>query len=123
MLIDSNILIYVTQPEHGALRRWIVQTLPKVSVISKVEVLGSIGYDLRSRQRSKPCWMHWRSYYPSPATFEIALQLRQHRKLTLGDALIAATCIEHGFTLATHNTADFDWLNEINIIDPLGAIR
>lgn len=61
--------------------------------------------------------------YPSPATFEIALQLRQRRKLTLGDALIAATCIEHGFTLATHNTADFDWLNEINIIDPLGATR
>ena len=40
MLADSNILIYATKPEHAALRQWLIDTLPKVSVISKVEILG-----------------------------------------------------------------------------------
>ena len=34
--------------------------------------------------------------YLTPASYEIAIQLRQQRKLTLGDALIAATCFERG---------------------------
>lgn len=40
MLVDSNILIYATKPEHAELRRWLVEVLPKISVISKVEILG-----------------------------------------------------------------------------------
>ena len=40
MLVDSNILIYATKPEHTKLRQWLVDTLPKASVISKVEILG-----------------------------------------------------------------------------------
>jgi hypothetical protein len=40
MLADSNILIYATKPEHSELRQWLIETLPKVSVISKVEILG-----------------------------------------------------------------------------------
>jgi predicted nucleic acid-binding protein len=38
MLVDSNILIYATKPEHEELRQWLIETLPKVSVISKVEL-------------------------------------------------------------------------------------
>jgi hypothetical protein len=40
MLVDSNILIYATKPERTSLRHWLVEALPKVSVISKVEILG-----------------------------------------------------------------------------------
>jgi predicted nucleic acid-binding protein len=119
MLIDSNMLIYATQPEHDALRRWIVQTLPKVSVISKVEVLGY--HRLRPEEQAalENLFDTLEILYPSPATFEIAIWLRRHRKLSLGDALIAATCVEHGLTLATRNTTDFDWLSEIKLINPL----
>ena len=40
MLVDSNILIYATMPEYGELRQWLLGALPKVSIISKVEILG-----------------------------------------------------------------------------------
>ena len=40
MLLDSNIIIYATQPEHVALRQFIETHTPAVSVISYIEVLG-----------------------------------------------------------------------------------
>jgi len=41
---------------------------------------------------------------------EIVLRLK--RKMSLGDALIAATAIEHQLTLATRNVRNFDGLAE-----------
>ena len=40
MLIDSNIIIYASKPEHGKLRKFIAEHVPLVSVVSYVEVLG-----------------------------------------------------------------------------------
>ena len=40
MLIDSNIIIYSTQPKHEALRELVRTHVPAVSVISYIEVLG-----------------------------------------------------------------------------------
>jgi len=45
--------------------------------------------------------------------------LRQRQKLTLGDALIAATCLEQGYTLATANIGDFGWIEELKAFNPL----
>ena len=44
---------------------------------------------------------------------------REQRRLSLGDALIAATYIEHALELATHNTVDFLGLEALVVIDPL----
>jgi len=40
MLLDSNIILYAAQPEHSALRQFIEEHAPTVSVISYIEVLG-----------------------------------------------------------------------------------
>lgn len=119
MLIDSNVVIYATQPAHADLREWVLRTLPKVSVISKVEVLGY--HRLRPDERTalETLLYTLEILYPSPATYEIAIQLRQRKKLSLGDALIGATCIEHGLTLATCNTVDFEGLSDMQVINPL----
>ena len=39
MLVDSNIIIYAAQPEHGDLRQLTAQHSPAVSAVSYVEVL------------------------------------------------------------------------------------
>jgi predicted nucleic acid-binding protein len=39
--------------------------------------------------------------------------------MSLGDSIIAATAVIHRKTLVTHNTADFDWIKELAILDPL----
>jgi predicted nucleic acid-binding protein len=47
-----------------------------------------------------------------------ATKLRQRKKLTLGDALIAATALVHGLTLVTRNEPDFLWLTELQVLNP-----
>jgi toxin FitB len=119
MLVDSNILIYATKPEHAKLRRWLVEVLPKASVISKVEILGYHKLHTEEKAALTELLNSLELIYLSPASYEIAIQLRQQRKLTLGDALIAATCLERGCSLATCNTGDFSWIDELKVFNPL----
>jgi len=55
-------------------------------------------------------------------TLEIAVALRQQRKMSSGDALIAGTCLDYGLPLATANTKDFEWIDELVIHNPLELI-
>lgn len=121
MLADSNILIYATKPEHEELRQWLIDTLPKASVISKVEILGYHKLHAAAKIALTELLSSLELIYLTPSSYEIAIQLRQQRKLTLGDALIAATCLERGYTLATRSTQDFAWIDELKVINPLEA--
>lgn len=47
-----------------------------------------------------------------------AIALRQARKLSLGDALIAATALEHDFELLTRNADDFKQLPGLKWSNP-----
>jgi hypothetical protein len=73
MLVDSNILIYATKPEHAKLRRWLVDVLPKVSVISKVEILGY--HKLQSAEKAALTELlnSLELIYLSPVGYEIAI--------------------------------------------------
>jgi predicted nucleic acid-binding protein len=41
--------------------------------------------------------------------------------MTLGDALIGATAITNDLTLVTRNVDDFDWIEGLQILDPLAS--
>ena len=119
MLLDSNIIIYAAQPEHAALRVVIAEHSPAVSAVSQVEVLGY--HRLRESDREA-----FESFFAvaevlpiSQAVVQEAVKLRQLRKMTLGDALVAATAMVHGRELLTHNTRDFDWVPGLRVLDPL----
>ena len=119
VLADSNILIYATQPEHPKLRQWLLDTLPKVSVISRVEILGYHKLQETEQIALAELLDNLQLVYLTPACYEIAIQLRQQQKLTLGDALIVATCLEQRYTLATANIGDFGWIQELKAFNPL----
>ena len=121
VLADSNILIYATQPEHAKLRQWLLNTLPKVSVISRVEILGYHKLQETEQIALAELLDNLELVYLTPASYEIAVQLRQRQKLTLGDALIAATCLEQHYSLATANIGDFDWIQELKAFNPLAS--
>ena len=48
-----------------------------------------------------------------------AVRLRQQRKITLGDSLVAATALVHHLPLVTHNVGDFNWIEGLILVDPL----
>lgn len=39
--------------------------------------------------------------------------------MSLGDVLIAATALDHGLQLATANTKDFLWIDDLRVINPI----
>ncbi|MFQ5740095.1 MAG: type II toxin-antitoxin system VapC family toxin [Acidobacteriota bacterium] len=120
MLLDSNIVIYAAKPEHGVLREFIAERGPAVSVVNYIEVLGY--HRLREVERGL-LEEFFRAAEVLPLTeaiVERAVQLRQQRSISLGDAILAATALVHSLTLVTHNTDDFNWIAKLRLHGPLG---
>lgn len=55
----------------------------------------------------------------SESIIQRAVTLRQDRKMSLGDSIIAATALEHSLTLWTANTKDFAHIQGLNMFNPL----
>jgi predicted nucleic acid-binding protein len=55
----------------------------------------------------------------SPAIYQCAIALKQQQKMSLWDALIAATALEYKEPLVTRNTQDFQWISHLSVINPV----
>ena len=119
MLLDSNIIIYTAQPENTKLRRWVSMNDVQVSALSQVEVLG---YHKLSEEERSLFNQLFASFVVLPITSEIidnAVNLRQQKRMGLGDSIIAATALVHSLTIATRNLKDFQWIPNLQVVDPL----
>lgn len=119
MLSDSNLIIYAASKKYPALMDWFEKNKPAASAISLVEVLGYHKLQDEEKSALKTFFAELTIYYPTPEIFQTAIELRQERSMSLGDALIAATAIYHGLTLATHNTKDFEQIKSLKVADPM----
>jgi toxin FitB len=52
-------------------------------------------------------------------TIEKAIEIRQNKKIELGDAIIAATAFVHNLELHTRNIDDFKNIAGLVVIDPM----
>jgi toxin FitB len=117
MILDSNIIIYAAQSEHQFLRDFIVQHAPAVSAVSYVEVLGY--HKLGNEKQLLEAFFKVATVLPlSDDVLIEATKLRQLRKLTLGDALVAATALVYNRTLVTRNDKDFVWIPNLTVMNP-----
>lgn len=123
MLIDSNIIIYAARPNNKDLRRLIAERSPAVSAISYVEVLGYHQLTEQERQYFEAFFAVAPVLPLSSAVLEQAVKLRQLRRMTLGDALVAGTALAYGLTLLTRNVGDFAWIAGLSVYDPFQAER
>jgi predicted nucleic acid-binding protein len=118
MLIDSNIIIYATKPENNFLRQFIAEHAPSVSAISYVEVLGYHRLTAPEQRYFEAFFMAAPLLPLSQDVLDQAVKLRQLKKMTLGDALIASTALTHHLTLVTRNAKDFEWITGLSVLNP-----
>ena len=120
MLLDTNIIIYATQPAYAQqLHALIEDPRSAVSLISYVEALG---FPRLTSTEQNALERFFRGIEVLPVTDLVAreaVRLRQQKKMSLGDSLIAATALVHGRTLVTRNEADFRWITDLNLQNPL----
>ena len=119
MLLDSNIIIYAAEPEHNAVREFIGRPNPSVSPVSKGEVLGYHQLRMEHRQKLERIFQLLPILAVSDAIIDRAVALRQTRKMSLGDALIAATALVHSLPVATANVRDYSWIEGLTVVNPL----
>jgi len=119
MLADSNIIIYAGSENYNHVLTWLLNELPAVSAITMVETLGYYKLNESEKANLINIFRSLKVIYPTTEVFSEAINLRQQRKISLGDALIAATAIKFDLPLATHNTEDFRWIKKLILFDPL----
>jgi predicted nucleic acid-binding protein len=123
MLIDSNIIIYAARPEHADLRRFIAENAPDVSAVSYVEVLGFHKLTEEERTQFERFFASATVLPLSQPVLDQAVKLRQQKKMTLGDAFVAATALLYGHTPVTRNTKDFEWIAGLTLLNPFNQTK
>ena len=118
MILDSNIIIYSAEPEGEFLAEFIEQNAPFVSRISKVEVLGFHRITETQKQFFVAFFVAAKVLDVTETVVDEAVRLRQARKMSLGDAIIAATALVHNLTLVTRNTDDFKNIEGLRLLNP-----
>jgi predicted nucleic acid-binding protein len=119
MLLDSNTIIYAIKPEFIVLRDLIKKHNPAVSAISYVEVLGYHNLAVSDERDFLLFFSTTRIIPISQSVLKQAVQLRKQHKMSLGDSIIAATALLNNLTLITANIADFQWINDVKLLNPL----
>lgn len=120
-LLDSNIVIYAAQPEHGFLIEFIAARSPAVSAVTLIEVLGYHKLTTAEKEHFEAFFSAALVIQTSAAITLRAAALRQAKKTSLGDAVVAATALETGRTLVTRNVKDFEWVEGLNVLNPFDA--
>ena len=120
-LIDTNVVIdYLgnkISSEGMQFMNNVVDAIPNISVITKIEVLG---FNTTDEQ-----YQILTDFMDDAIVFELTeevadlcIGLRKKYKSKLPDAIIAATALAAKATLITRNTSDFKNIKGLKLIDP-----
>ena len=121
-LLDTNVIIDYTAnllPENGKqMISSIIDDEFNISIINKIEVLGF--NDLSFKMTQLEAFLDLSNVIPLDETVsEKTIYLRRvYKKIKLGDAIIAATCLVYEFVLLTRNTKDFINIEGLDVINP-----
>ncbi len=118
MLIDSNIIILASKLQNVQLLSRLRENKSKikVSIVSKIEVLG---YHQLNQVQKKFLENFFKAINVLPISDDIAnqaIEIRQKRPVSLGDALIAATAIIFDVELLTENIKDYRGIHGLRVL-------
>ena len=110
-LIDSNIIIYFMNnelPQNSLPKiRMILKESFVVSTISNVETLGWYNITKQEQDKLAAFLSNASVIYIDKLIEQQAINIRQNKKMKLGDSIIAATALVHNLTIVTRNESDF----------------
>jgi predicted nucleic acid-binding protein len=118
-LIDTNIIIYLTQ------RRLKISDFARkrgTLYISSISYIETLGYSFQSQTEEREVTEFCEKFKRIFLTKEIEKQtilIRKSNKIKLPDAIIAATAMVYNLTLVTHNEDDFKNIQGLKILNPL----
>ncbi len=119
VLLDTNILIYLAK---GTLSADILTNLTIAhSPIVKIEALGFPEITAQEQQALEVILEESHNFPITEPIVEKAIKLKQARKLSLGDAIIASTALVNDLDLWTANTDDFKNIEGLKLHNPLSS--
>jgi predicted nucleic acid-binding protein len=117
VLLDSNIIIALAQGklDHAALDGYELF----VSDISRLEVLGYHKISPGELSVLEAFFRHVKSFPIDEEVMNVSISLRRQNNMSVGDAIIAATCRNFQLTLLTANTKDFVHIESLQVLNPI----
>ena len=125
MVCDSNILIYAGEPGDLLCLPYVEHAEAMIASVTRIEVLGFPRFGLLSAAQRARLEALVTSTIELPLDEEVirqAIPLRQQKKMSLADAIIAATALEYGVPLVTRNVDDFKHIPGLQIINPFATL-
>lgn len=126
-LIDTNIAIYfldgLLPAETLPFVLDIMDAGPNLSVTTHIEVLGFRFPNFEQLQLTESFVSQSTVFPLTEAIVQQTITIKQHHKIKLGDAIIAATALVHNLTLVTRNTDDFTRIEGLVLVNPFTLLR
>jgi len=99
----------------------VINDMPAVSIISKIEVLG-FNAPADELKLLEYFFTDVLVLEMNNQIIEQTILLRRNTKMKTPDAIIAATALVYDLTLITRNTSDFKNIQGLHIIDPYTVV-
>ena len=122
-LLDSNILIYAEKQENKLLQNFIFENQCYVSELSSLECLGYTKITDLENTFFNNCFLVFSNIAISGAVIGKTMQLRQYKKSSVGDAIIAATALLYHTVLLTVNVKDFEFIDGLEVENPFDKME
>ena len=118
-LLDANILIYAAQPAFAHLRPLLLDRDSTVSDFTRLEVLGYSKLTTAEKNWFESVFRQISRLPVSEDVIDQAIVFRQLKKMSAGDAIVAATALIYGLELQTRNLSDFSHISGLAIFNPV----
>lgn len=117
-LLDSNIIIYISKRELDFTSTVVNYDDVKISIITYMEVLGFKFKNESEKQKVNELLDCFEIIWLNRNIVEEVISIRQTMKVSLPDAIIAASAKENNYDLITKNTDDFKNIGGLRVINP-----
>lgn len=116
-ILDTNIFIYLVK---GTLER---QRIGEITIahpdVVKIESLGYAKIHINELLLLEALFAESHALPLTDTIVDRAVRLRQAKSMGLGDAIVAATALEHNYVLWTANIDDFKHIEGLKLVNPL----